>query len=74
VAKIPFSLETLSDGKVAMFQALKTTGSPRILTRLKSSLVGISSSRHYVTQALTISYFGPFTGTFREEMVSAWVT
>jgi hypothetical protein len=63
VHNIPFSCETASVGSVAILQFLNVTGSPKILTRVKSSLVGILSSRHYSTQSVTIfSLYVPVNG------------
>lgn len=53
IVKIPFSLETLSLGRPAIPQFLMTTGSPIVLTRVKSSAVGMFPSRHPSTHFST---------------------
>jgi len=53
VVRIPFSLDTLSLGRPAIFQFLIVTGSPIIDTKLKSSSVGMSFSRQPSTHFLT---------------------
>jgi len=49
VVRIPFSNETWSLGNPAIPQPLMTTGSPMMVTKVKSSLVGILLSRQPAT-------------------------
>lgn len=43
---IPLSIENVSDGNPAMFQALIFTGSPKVFVREKSSEQGMSLVLH----------------------------